>query len=115
MRRSLARAAISLLRSARARIAWCIVGTAVYQVGLISSSQPKNFSALNPGVHTTDAPALSDANVAAIRPWMWKSGMMLRQMSSCVSAIVWRMWRAEAQTLAWLNGTIFGRDVVPEV
>ena len=50
MKRSLVRARISGLRSARGRIAWCMVGTAVYQVGLASSSQWKKRSALKPGV-----------------------------------------------------------------
>ena len=40
---------ISALRAARARIAWCMVGTAVYQVGLASLSQPKKRSASKPG------------------------------------------------------------------
>ena len=82
MKRSLARAALSALRAARARIAWCMVGTAVYQVGFTSSSHWKNFSALKPGVQTTDAPAESEESTAAIRPWMWNSGMMLRQRSA---------------------------------
>jgi hypothetical protein len=55
-----ARAMISALRAARARIAWCMVGTAVYQVGRASSSQPKKRSASKPGAHQTDAPAASD-------------------------------------------------------
>ena len=31
------------------RIAWCIVGTALYQVGENTLSYEKNFKALNPG------------------------------------------------------------------
>src|SRR5690606_6751200 len=112
---SLARATESALRSARARIAWCMVGTAVYQVGWASSSQAKNFSALKPGVANTLAPADRLDATAAIRPWMWNSGMMLRQRSSGVSAKVSRMLRAVAQMLRWLSGTVLGRDVVPEV
>ena len=50
------------------RMAWCIVGTAVYQVGLASSIQLKNFNALKPGVHTTDAPADRLDSTAAISP-----------------------------------------------
>ena len=38
------------LRSTRDRMAWCMVGTAVYQVGFASSIQEKNFNALKPGV-----------------------------------------------------------------
>ena len=59
-----------------------MVGTAVYQVGCASSSQPKNRSALKPGVQTTEAPAAERAPAPPpIRPWMWNSGMMLRQRS----------------------------------
>src|SRR5690606_22370767 len=79
MKRSLARATESALRSARARIAWCMVGTAVYQVGWAASSQAKTFSALKPGVANTLAPADRLDATAAIRPWMWNRGMMLRQ------------------------------------
>ncbi len=45
-----------------------MVGTAVYQVGLASSNQLKNLSALKPGVQTTEAPAARLESVAAIRP-----------------------------------------------
>ena len=92
-----------------------MVGTAVYQVGLVSSSQAKKRSALKPGVHDTDAPAPSDDSVAAISPWMWNSGMMLRQRSAGVSASAAPMWRAEAARFAVDKGTIFGRAVVPDV
>src|SRR5262245_22141251 len=64
MKRSGCAAIISALRAARARIAWCIVGTAVYQVAPASFSQPKNFKALKPGVHTTLPPAASDERTA---------------------------------------------------
>ena len=50
MKRSLASATASGLRAARARIAWCMVGTAVYQLGLASSVQAKKRKALKPGV-----------------------------------------------------------------
>src|ERR671925_608098 len=115
MKRSFVFARISLLRSARGRIAWCMVGTAVYQEGFASSSHAKNLSALKPGVQTTAAPAASDDDTAAINPWIWNSGMMLRQMSWGVSDSVATMCRAEAHTLACASGTILGRDVVPEV
>jgi hypothetical protein len=115
MKRSSAASTISLLRGARASIAWCMVGTAVYQVGSASASQPKNFSALKPGVHTTLAPALRLARIAAMSPWMWNSGMTFRQRSPGVSARVVRMLRADAQRFLWLSGTILGRDVVPDV
>ena len=48
---------VSAFREARARIVWCIVGTAVYQVGRASRIQPKNFIASKPGAHQTEAPA----------------------------------------------------------
>src|SRR5436190_13469515 len=105
MKRSGLRSMISRFRSARVRIAWCIVGTAVYQVGWASSSQAKKRSALKPGVQNTDAPTASDESVAAISPWMWNSGMMFMQRSADVSASVWLMWRAEAVRLRWLSGT----------
>ena len=52
---------------------------------------------------------------AAIRPWMWNSGMTLRQRSAGVSASVVRICRAEAARLRCSSGTILGREVVPEV
>src|ERR1700741_802146 len=73
-------------RAAMPRIAWCMVGTAVYQDGVASSYQPKNLKALKPGVQTTEPPADRVDKTAAINPWIWKSGMMLRQVSSGVSA-----------------------------
>src|SRR5215212_6970443 len=75
MNRSGLRAMLSALRSARVRITWCIVGTAVYQVGWASSSWAKKRRALKPGVQKTEAPVDSEESVAAIRPWMWNSGM----------------------------------------
>ena len=96
-------------------MAWCIVGTAVYQVGLASSIQPKNFSALKPGVQNTCEPADSGASTPAIRPWMWNSGMMFRPQSFELNWSVRAMFEAEAARLHCDNGTIFGRDVVPEV
>ena len=85
------------------------------QVGAIPSSQAKKRSALKPGVQITVPPASSEASTAAISPWMWKSGMMLRQRSPGVSASQAEMLRAEAQRLAPVSGTILGLDVVPEV
>ena len=92
-----------------------MVGTAVSQVGAMSSSHAKTRSALKPGVQITQAPAWSEAITPAISPWMWKSGMMLRQRSPGSSEIQSAMLRAEAQRLAPVSGTILGRDVVPEV
>ena len=45
-----------------------MVGTAVYQVGLASFSQPKKRSASKPGAHQIEAPAASDAETAAMSP-----------------------------------------------
>src|SRR3989344_2826330 len=70
MKRSGWRAMISRLFAARARIAWCMVGTAVYQVGLASSIQAKNLSALKPGVQNTLPPAQSVDSTEPMRPWM---------------------------------------------
>ena len=92
-----------------------MVGTPVYQVGRSLSIQPKNFSALKPGVQDTCPPAESGARMPAISPWMWNSGMMLSPRSCAVKPRLSRMLRAEAQTLACVSGTIFGREVVPEV
>src|SRR5687767_12487315 len=92
-----------------------MVGTAVYQLGLISSRSPKKVRALKPGLQQIEAPAASEESTAAMRPWMWKSGMTLRQRSSLERASEARMCRADAVTLTWLKGTILGRDVVPEV
>ena len=41
--------------------------------------------------------------------------MTLRQVSPGVSDSVAAMFWAEAATLTWLSGTIFGRAVVPDV
>src|SRR5262245_25249550 len=51
-----------------ARIAWCIVGTAEYHVGRKSVSHTENRLTSNPGVHTTLAPAASEASTVAVRP-----------------------------------------------
>ena len=64
MKRSLVAASASGLRAARARIAWCIVGTAVYQVGRASQSHWKKRSALKPGVQNTLPPAANDDSTA---------------------------------------------------
>src|SRR5262245_21815921 len=105
----------STFLEARVRIAWCMVGTAVYQVGRASAIQEKNFSALNPGEQHTAPPAESGASKAAMRPWMWNSGMMQRPWSRPLRASVSRTLRAEVQTFCCDSGTIFGLDVVPEV
>ena len=105
----------SALPAARERMVWCIVGTAVYQLGLHSFIQPKNLSALNPGVTKIWLPTAMGASTPAIRPWMWKSGMMCSSTSSSVSCKVRLMLRADAHTFRCDSGTILGRDVVPDV
>src|SRR5213079_1051392 len=95
----------SWLWVARARMVWCIVGTAVYQVGLASLIQAKNLSALKPGVEKTRLPAASGASKLAISPWMWNSGMTMSPQSSGASWSVEAMFRAEAVMFRWDNGT----------
>ena len=58
------------------RIAWCIVGTAVVQVGSSASSQSKNRTWWKPR-RADDASLRPRATRAerATSPWMWKSGM----------------------------------------
>ncbi len=79
------------------------------------SIQAKNCSALKPGAHQIDAPAASEAETAAIRPWIWNSGITFRQRSAGVRSSDTWMCSAEAQIFDWSSGTILGRDVVPEV
>src|SRR6266850_5043598 len=92
-----------------------MVGTAVYQVGFTSAIKEKNLRALNPVVQHTSPPADNGARMPAIRPWIWNSGMMLSPRSEPANARVCRTLRAEAHTLRCASGTIFGREVVPEV
>src|SRR5271165_741660 len=92
-----------------------MVGTAVYQLGFDSSIAAKNFSALKPEVQNTEPPRDSGAKSPAISPWMWNSGMMLRPRSAAAKARLAAMLPADFVTLACDSGTIFGRDVVPEV
>ncbi len=92
-----------------------MVGTAVYQLALHSSIQPKNFSALKPGVQNTELPADKGARTPAISPWIWNRGMMLSPTSVGSKRVVARILWAEAQTLRWRKGTILGREVVPDV
>ena len=59
---------ISVFRKALDRIAWCIVGTAVYQLGEASSNQLNTLKALKEGQQNTEPPAVSEDNTAAINP-----------------------------------------------
>ena len=70
MKRSRRASTTSRFRGARARIVWCMVGTAEYQVGFASASQPKTLSALKPGAQYTLPPEWSVASTQAMRPWM---------------------------------------------
>ena len=118
MKRSRLRARCSRRCARRAaRIAWCMVGTAVYQVGCASSSQAKKRSALKPGrAEDRGRRRPARTSIAAIRPWMWNSGMMLRQRSSGVSAERGADVPGRGREVArGSSGTIFGREVVPEV
>ena len=54
--------------AARARTDWCIVGTAVYHVGLCERSHSKNRDSSKPDVHTMLAPAANVLRVAPIKP-----------------------------------------------
>src|SRR5580700_70029 len=92
-----------------------MVGTAEYQVGANSRSQPKKRLTSQPGVQTTPAPAASDVITVAIRPWPWNSGSTFRQRSASLNCSAATALKAEVQILAWVSGTIFGRDVVPDV
>ena len=87
----------------------------MYQVGAPSFSRAKNLSGLNPGEQYTVAPALRLAGVAPISPCIWNSGMMFKHRSEAVSSRVFLILLALAQIFAWVRGTIFGRDVVPDV
>src|SRR3984885_14658813 len=92
-----------------------MVGTAVYQVGLASSISATNFIALKPAVQNTAPPRESGAERPALSPWIWNKGITLSALSASESSSEVAMLPAEVQMLAWRSGTIFGREVVPEV
>mmetsp|Transcript_63606 Transcript_63606/g.113197 ORF Transcript_63606/g.113197 Transcript_63606/m.113197 type:complete len:223 (-) Transcript_63606:201-869(-) len=50
-----------------------------------------------------------------MRPWMWKSGMVLLQTSAGFISTVEAMQSAPQAMFACVNGTIFGFFVVPDV
>ena len=85
-----------------------MVGTAVYQLASDSSSQPKNFSALNPGGQKRLAPAAMEESSAPISPWIWNSGMMTRQRSEGSRPSVRPILRAEAVRLRMGQGHDLG-------
>ncbi len=72
----------------RSASAWCIVGTAVNQVGDRSAHQRGTSGAWKPPVQMTDDPASSGANRPATSPCTWNSGMTSRPMSSGVNSSV---------------------------
>ena len=51
----------------------------------------------------------------AINPWIWNKGMTFKPLSVDVKRVLVAMCWAEAHTLRCDKGTIFGRDVVPDV
>ena len=63
----------------------------------------------------TRLPAASGASTPAISPWMWNSGMMFSPQSAGPKASVRAICCADAARLRCDSGTIFGREVVPEV
>ena len=115
MNRSLWRSRKSVWWRARVRIAWCMVGTAVYQVACDESSQEKKLVALKPGATQTVPPAAREARSPATSPWTWNTGMIDRQVSVHESPRLSATPRAESARFRCVRGTSFGRAVVPEV
>src|SRR5437660_8287425 len=115
MNRSRARDAASGSAAAAARTAWWIVGTAVYQVAAKSCSHPRKRRPSKPEVQITLPLTVTLAARAATSPWMWNSGITLRQRSAADKLSVAATLLADAHRLAWVSGTCFGRDVVPLV
>ena len=81
-----------------------------------SSIQPKNFSALKPGVQKIWPPRESGASSAGDQPVDVEQRHDVEAAIGIVKirALV-AMFCAEAVTLPCVSGTIFGREVVPEV
>ena len=87
----------------------------MYQLGADASNQLNTFKALKEGQQNTEPPAATEDNTAAINPWMWNSGIIFIHLSEFESDKVAPMCFAEEVILTCDSGTIFGRDVVPEV
>ena len=87
----------------------------MYQVGFASSRLEKKERALKPDEHQIEAPAVKDAETAAMRPWIWKSGITFIHLSEKDNDKDCAIFEADAAILDCNNGTIFGLDVVPEV
>src|SRR5262249_51470163 len=115
MSRNEMRRALFLWRAAADNTARWIAGTAVYQVGRNSLSQPKKASASKSGGQITLDPAANAATSPEMSPCTWNSGSTLSNRSRGQSAKVVPTLCAERHTAAWVSGTIFGRDEVPEV
>src|SRR5579862_5356528 len=92
-----------------------MAGTAVYQVGRNSASQPKNCVTSKPDVQTTLDPAASPASRPEIKPCPWKIGSTFSNRSRGPSDKWEPTLPADRQTLACVSGTVLGRDVVPDV
>mmetsp|Transcript_52755 Transcript_52755/g.139221 ORF Transcript_52755/g.139221 Transcript_52755/m.139221 type:complete len:210 (-) Transcript_52755:284-913(-) len=58
---------------------------------------------------------MAEARTFTIRPWMWKSGIVLLHTSSGFISTVDAMHRAPQAMFSCVSGTIFGFFVVPEV
>ena len=78
-------------------------------------SQPKKLLTSHPGVQTTLAPAASEVSTLAMRPCPWNRGITFKHRSVSFSTSAAHELRADVQMLACVSGTIFGRDVVPDV
>jgi hypothetical protein len=66
-------------------------------------------------MHATLEPALNDDTSPDIKPWAWYSGRTLRSLSLHDKSIALAVLIAEWHMLECVNGTAFGREVVPEV
>src|SRR2546426_820902 len=88
MNRNGERRMISAFVAVPARMAWCIVGTALYHVGRSTSSHSKNRAASNPGGQATLDPAVIEESTAPMSPWMWNNGMIERLRSFGFNASV---------------------------
>lgn len=94
-----------------------MVGTAVYQVTLLSLISAQKEEAENrPAPGRTAAPpeARVDSR-AAINPWTWNKGITIRVRSDGVSSYVAMMCLMEDARFFCVSGTPLGRLVVPEV
>ena len=92
-----------------------MAGTAVNQLGRVASNHAKKASALNFGGHTVDPPAESGQIRPFKSPWLWNSGMTLRQRSAGFRSSQLHIALEEAMTMEWRTGTTLGRPVVPAV